>query len=113
MADGRPAGREGEAEAQDEERRLCNEAGRRCRQEGGRDDSRREGQVETLTFAAGGGGGGTTTTTMMTSGNIDNNYDDNDRDGDGDRPKCRKKSSLTIKRIEKLNTLRFDWNLRT
>jgi hypothetical protein len=24
-----------------------------------------------------------------------------------------KKSSLTIKRIEKLNTLRFDWNLRT
>ena len=47
VADARPAGREGEAEAQDEERRLRDEAGRRRRQEGGRDDSRREGQVET------------------------------------------------------------------
>ncbi len=66
-----------------------------------------------LTFATGGGGGGTTMTTMKTSGNIDNNDNDNDRDGNGDRPTCCKKSSLTIKRIENLNTLRFDWNLRT
>jgi hypothetical protein len=31
---------------QDEERRLRDEAGRRCRQEGGCNDSRPEGQVE-------------------------------------------------------------------
>jgi hypothetical protein len=47
VAEARPAGCKGEAEAQDEERRLRDEAGRRHRQEDGRGDSRCEEQVET------------------------------------------------------------------
>ena len=47
MADARPAGREGEAEAQDEEWWLRDEAGRRRSQEGGRNNLLRKGQVET------------------------------------------------------------------
>jgi len=47
MADTRPAGGKGEAEAQDAEQWLRDKAGRRRHQKGGRDDSRHKGQVET------------------------------------------------------------------